>query len=223
MENEGVIVDMIRIQRLINFSIQVIRTQSSNYPASNIADGSGFIQTIISFANIKSIFVTFAVPQQPIWFFPVLFKNIDLIIDQRHVIPSAYPALTQDVCRQMFDCFVVQDVVSASYDLYHSLVFENQYIDDKNYSYGIEIDETVGQLRHISNIFYETTFYNGFNAIKVFYPNRCYPNIKNAKLTPIIHYLCDGIVRIMFDDNPDPQVLSIEDIGEIGGSAIISG
>ncbi|KAA6377949.1 MAG: hypothetical protein EZS28_026524 [Streblomastix strix] len=232
------------------------------------------------------MFVTFAMPQYPTWFFPVLFKNIDLIIDQRHVIPSAYPALTQDVCGQMFDCFVDQDVVNASSDQYHSLVFENQFIDDKNYPYGIEVTETVGQLRPVSNIFYATTLYQGSKAIKTFYPNkfmlawklatddsfmrgynsskigartiiqvqigmtpvndictddairpvtidqndfkyftstRCYPNIKNVKLTPLTHYLCDGIVRIMFDDNPEPQVLSLEVIGEIGGSAIRSG
>ncbi|KAA6369551.1 MAG: hypothetical protein EZS28_034923 [Streblomastix strix] len=135
---EEVIVDMIRKQRIINFPTQVLRTESFNYPASNIGDGSGFIQTIMSFANIKSMFVTFAMPQYPTWFFPVLFKNIDLIIDQHHVILSAYPALTQDVCGQIFDCFVDQDVVSASSDLYHSLVFENQSMNDKNYPYGFE-------------------------------------------------------------------------------------
>ncbi|KAA6388565.1 MAG: hypothetical protein EZS28_015907 [Streblomastix strix] len=282
MENEEVIIDMIRNQRIINFPTQVLRTQSSNYPASNIGDGGGFIQTIMSFANIKSKFVTFAMPQYPTWFFPVLFKNIDLIIDQRHVIPAAYPALTQDVCGQVFDCFVDQDVVSAPSDLYHSLVFENQSIDDKNYPYGFE--GTIGRMP--DNVFYNTTLYNGSKAVKVYYPNkfmlawklatddsfmrgynsskigartniqvqlgvtpvenicgddiirpanvdqndfkyftatRCYPNIKNVKLTPLTHYLCDGIVRIMFDDNPDPQVLTLEVIGEIGGSAIRSG
>ncbi|KAA6366685.1 MAG: hypothetical protein EZS28_037788 [Streblomastix strix] len=286
IENEAVIVDMIRQTRLVNFPTQVLRTQSSNYPASNIADGGGVIQSIMSFANIKSIFFTFAMPQYPTWFFPVLLKNIDLIIDQRHVISSAYPALTQDVCGQMFDCFIDQDVVSASSDLYHSLVFENESIDDKNYPYGIELLEAEGQQRPLSNIFYETTLYRGSKAIKTYYPNkfmlawklatddsfmrgynsskigartniqvqlgmtpvnnictdtaiipadldqnnfsyfistRCYPNIKNVKLTPLTHYLCDGIVRIMFDDNPDPQVLSLEVIGEISGSAIRSG
>ncbi|KAA6377950.1 MAG: hypothetical protein EZS28_026525 [Streblomastix strix] len=38
IENEAVIGDMIRTTRLINFPTQVLRTQSSNYPASNIAD-----------------------------------------------------------------------------------------------------------------------------------------------------------------------------------------
>ncbi|KAA6371498.1 MAG: hypothetical protein EZS28_032976 [Streblomastix strix] len=61
------------------------------------------------------------------------------------------------------------------------------------------------------------------NDFKYFTSTRCYPNIKNAKLTSLTHYLCDGVVRIMFDDNPDPQVLSLEVIGEIGGSVIRSG
>ncbi|KAA6384890.1 MAG: hypothetical protein EZS28_019584 [Streblomastix strix] len=283
MENEGVIVDMILNQRLINFPTQVLQTQSSNYPASNIGDGGGFIQTIMSLANIKSMFVTFATLQYTIWIFPASNKNIDLIMCQRHVIPSAYLALSQDVCEQISDCFVDQNVVSASSDLYHSLVIENQHIDDKNCLYGIENLETEGQLRPVSNLFYETTLYKGSKAVKVFYTNkfmlawklatddsfmrgynsskigartniqiqigfksidnictdeplrpalidqndfkyftstRCYPNIKNSKLTPLNHYQCDGIVRIMFDDNPDLQVLSLEVIGEIGGSAI---
>ncbi|KAA6400107.1 MAG: hypothetical protein EZS28_004368 [Streblomastix strix] len=36
-----------------------------------------------------------------------------------------------------------------------------------------------------------------------------------VELTPITHYLCDAMVRIMFDDNLDPQVLSLEVIGEM--------
>ncbi|KAA6380420.1 MAG: hypothetical protein EZS28_024054 [Streblomastix strix] len=274
MENEEVIIDMIRNQRIINFPTQVLRTQSSNYPASNIGDGGGFIQTIMSFANIKSMFVTFAMPQYPTQFLPVLFRNIDLIIDQRHVIPAAYPAHTQDECGQIFDCFADQDVVSAPSDLYHSLMFENQSIDDKNYPYGFE--GNVGILPE--NMFYNTTLFNSSKAVKVYYPNkfmlaqklatdqsfmrgynsskigartniqvqlgvtpvenicgddiirppdvyqnnfnyftstRCYPNIRSVKLTPLTHYLCDGIVRIMFDDNLDPQVLTLAVIGEI--------
>ncbi|KAA6370366.1 MAG: hypothetical protein EZS28_034107 [Streblomastix strix] len=58
------------------------------------------------------------------------------------------------------------------------------------------------------------------NDFKYFTSTRCYPNIKNVKLTLLTHYLCDGIIRIIFDDNYDPQVLSLEIIGEIGDSAI---
>ncbi|KAA6322780.1 MAG: hypothetical protein EZS28_054395 [Streblomastix strix] len=42
----------------------------------------------------------------------------------------------------------------------------------------------------------------------------------------VLHYPCRQCfedLRIMFDDNPDPQVLSLEVIGEISGSAIRSG
>ncbi|KAA6355531.1 MAG: hypothetical protein EZS28_048942 [Streblomastix strix] len=38
--------------------------------------------------------------------------------------------------------------------------------------------------------------------------------------TPMLHFLCDAIIRVMFDDNPEPQVLNLEVIGEIGGSMI---
>ncbi|KAA6360914.1 MAG: hypothetical protein EZS28_043559 [Streblomastix strix] len=202
MENEEVIIDMIRNQRIINFPTQVLRTQSSNYPASNIGDGGGFIQTIMSFANIKSMFVTFAMPQYPTWFLPVLFKNIELIIDQRHVIPAAYPALTQDVCG--------------------------------------------GIGKQPENVFYNTSLNNGSKTVKVYYPNkfmlawklatddsfmRRYNSSKIGSRTNIqvqlgvtpVENICDSIVPIMFDDNPDPQVLTLEVIGEIGGSAIRSG
>ncbi|KAA6357554.1 MAG: hypothetical protein EZS28_046920, partial [Streblomastix strix] len=52
---------------------------------------------------------------------------------------------------------------------------------------------------------------------------RAYPDPVEVGLTPITHYLCDAIVRIMFDDNPDPQVLSLEVIGEMGGSMVRNG
>ncbi|KAA6364694.1 MAG: hypothetical protein EZS28_039779 [Streblomastix strix] len=90
----------------------------------------------------------FAMPQYPTWFFPVLFHNIDLVIDQRHVIPAPYEALTQAV--------------------------------------------------------------NGQIGI------RAYPDPVEVGLTQTINYLCDANVQIMFDDNSDPQVLSLGVIGEMG-------
>ncbi|KAA6378451.1 MAG: hypothetical protein EZS28_026021 [Streblomastix strix] len=228
------------------------------------------------------MFFTFAMPQYPTLFFPVLFKKFDFITDQRHVTPSAYPALTQDVCGQIFDCFVDYDVLSARSDLYHSLMIENQSIDDKKYPYGFE--ETL--IKPVENVFYSITLYNGSKTVKVYHPNkfilawklttddsftrgynsskieartnvqvklgitpvdnicvdnivrppyidqndfkcftstRCYPNIKNVKLIPLSYYLIDGIICIMFDDNPDPQVLTLEAIGEKGVSSIRSG
>ncbi|KAA6391851.1 MAG: hypothetical protein EZS28_012616 [Streblomastix strix] len=193
MENEGVIIEMIRKQRIINFPTKVLRTQSSNHPTGNIADGRGFIQTIMSFANIKSMFITFAMPQYPTWFFPVLFKNTDLIIDQRHVIPSVYPALTQDVYGQMGSKAV-------------KVFYPNKFM----LAWKLAADDSFMRGYNSSKIGVRTNIY------------KCYPNNKNVKLTLLTHYLCEGIVIIMFDDNSDPQVLSLEVIGEIGGSAIRS-
>ncbi|KAA6399612.1 MAG: hypothetical protein EZS28_004860 [Streblomastix strix] len=147
VENEEAIVELIRNQRLINFPTQVLRAQSTNYPFVGFKTGNS-LQSIMSFSNIKSIFMTFAMPQYPTWFFPVLFQGFDLIINQRHVIPTPYEALTQIVNSQI-------------------------------------------------------------------------PLLLN--FTPLMHYLCDAVVRFMFDDAPDPQVLSMEVIGEIRGSMVRSG
>ncbi|KAA6383420.1 MAG: hypothetical protein EZS28_021052 [Streblomastix strix] len=237
VENEEAIVELIRNQRIINFPTQILRTQSTNCPFGGFKTGNS-LQSIMSFSNIKSIFMTFAMPQYPTWFFPVLFQGFDLIIDQRHVIPAPYEALTQITNGVMFDCFVDQDVVSAPSDQYHSLTFENTNIrDGDNQNYGIP--------NWGGNIFYTTTLYKGTKATKTMYPNKFMLAWKMAtddsfqrgynstqigtrtniqvNLTPLMHYLCDGIVRVLFDDNPDPQVLSMEVIGEIGGSVVRSG
>ncbi|KAA6364948.1 MAG: hypothetical protein EZS28_039525 [Streblomastix strix] len=109
----------------------------------------------MSFSNIKAMFMTFAMPQYPTWFFPILFHKFDFVIDQRHVIPTPSEALTQAVNGQI--------------------------------------------------------------------GTRAYPDPVEVGLTPITHYLCDAIVRIMFDDNPDPQVLSLEVVGEIEGTMVRNG
>ncbi|KAA6369109.1 MAG: hypothetical protein EZS28_035363, partial [Streblomastix strix] len=50
-----------------------------------------------------------------------------------------------------------------------------------------------------------------------------YPDPTKASITPMLHYLCDAFMRITFDNNPDPQVLNIDVIGELGGSTINAG
>ncbi|KAA6380981.1 MAG: hypothetical protein EZS28_023492 [Streblomastix strix] len=275
VENEEAIINMIREQRIVNFPTQVFRSQSSNFPFSGFTEQSGAMQSIMSFSNIKSIFMTFAMPQYPTWFYPILFYDFDLIIDQRHVVPQPYNALTQTVNGLMFDCFVDQDVVSAPSDLYHSLTFENLNCSDKGDFYG------QGDV----NVFANTTLFVGTKASKTLYPNkymlvwklvtddsfmrgnnsskqgartniqvilnrnltkgvldstdinkdqnqnelkqfiamRSYPDPTKASITPMLHYLCDALMRITFDNNPDPQVLNIDVIGELGGSTINAG
>ncbi|KAA6365842.1 MAG: hypothetical protein EZS28_038631 [Streblomastix strix] len=63
----------------------------------------------------------------------------------------------------------------------------------------------------------DDSFMRGYNSTKI----GARTNIQ-VNLTPLLHYLCDAVVRIMFDDAPDPQVLSLEVIGELGGSVVRS-
>ncbi|KAA6390480.1 MAG: hypothetical protein EZS28_013994 [Streblomastix strix] len=240
---------------------------------------SGSMQSIISFSNIKSLFMTFAMPQYPTWFFPVLFIGLNLVIDQNNVILQPYKSLNQATNGQMFDCFADQDVVSAPSDLYLSLTFENLNIDDKNNYQGL-VDNA--EQYKTANIFYLTTLFSGSKAAKTLYPNkymlawkltiddsfmrgfnsskldartniyvilqenltkeiidttninpsqkqndfkqfigtRAYPDPIKASITPMMHYLCDAFVRIIFDDSSMPQVLNIDVIGELAKGAI---
>ncbi|KAA6371953.1 MAG: hypothetical protein EZS28_032520 [Streblomastix strix] len=107
-------------------------------------------------------------PQYSTWFFPVLFHNFDLDIDQRHVIPAPYEALTQAVNGKIFNYFVDQDVISAPSDLYHSLTFENKNINDQRDFYG----HTDGAVLTPDNIFYKTTIYYGTKETKTLYLNK---------------------------------------------------
>ncbi|KAA6379214.1 MAG: hypothetical protein EZS28_025259 [Streblomastix strix] len=243
------------------------------------------MQTIMPFSNIKSVFMTFAMQQYPTWFFPILMKKIDLIIDQKHATPNPYEALTADVNGSIFQCFVDQDIVSAPSDLYRSLTFENININDKNYQYG----KDDGPAEQQDNVFFNTTLFRGSKAIKTYYSNkfmlawklatddsfmrgysstrvgartniqmilhyniangiidngkvnddtdnpenqnnfagfigtRSYPISTQIAQTPLVHFLCDSIVRIMFDDASEPQILNLEVIGGIGGSMIMTG
>ncbi|KAA6355237.1 MAG: hypothetical protein EZS28_049236 [Streblomastix strix] len=178
--------------------------------------------------------------QYPTWFFPLLLKKIDLIIDKKHAALNPYEALTADVNCSIFQYFVDQDIVSAPYDLYRSLIFEKINIDDKYYQYGK--DDRPAEQQH--NVFYNTIIFRGSkdgiidnykvldadpattenqNNFAGFIGTRSYPISTQIAQTPLVHFLCDSIVRIMFDDAPEPQILNLEVIGEIGGSMIMAG
>ncbi|KAA6387243.1 MAG: hypothetical protein EZS28_017228 [Streblomastix strix] len=68
-------------------------------PQNSISQIKDAIFTKLEIQN--AMFMTFAVPQYPTWFFFVLLHNFDLDIDQRHVIPQPYDALTQSVSGQI--------------------------------------------------------------------------------------------------------------------------
>ncbi|KAA6358063.1 MAG: hypothetical protein EZS28_046410 [Streblomastix strix] len=130
---------------------------------------SGSMQSIMSFFNIKALFMTFAMPQYPSWFFPILFSGLNLIIDQNNVIPQPYKSLNQASIGQMFDSFVDQDVASAPSDLNHSLTFENQNVDENSHFYGwIDYNDQY----ETANIFYLTTLYSGNKSIRTLQLNK---------------------------------------------------
>ncbi|KAA6390630.1 MAG: hypothetical protein EZS28_013843 [Streblomastix strix] len=280
-QNENAIICMIQQQKIINFPTQVFRTQSTNFPFSGFDKNSGSRQSILSFSIINALFMTFAMPKYPTWFFPELFTELNLVIDQNNVIPQPYKLLNQEINGQMFDCFVDQDVVSAPSDQYHLLTFENLNIDEQSHFYGwIDNDNQY----KTANLFYLTTLYSGSKAVKTLYPNkymlawkladddsfmrgfnssnlgartnvqvilqrnltkgiidttnvspswnqidfkqfigtRAYPDPNKTSITPMMHYLCDTFVRIIFDDSSIPQVLNIDVIGELAKGAIQS-
>ncbi|KAA6362876.1 MAG: hypothetical protein EZS28_041597, partial [Streblomastix strix] len=58
------------------------------------------------------------------------------------------------------------------------------------------------------------------NDFEYFIGTRAYPDPNKASITPMMHYLCDVFVRIIFDDSSMPQVLNIDVICELAGGAI---
>ncbi|KAA6404352.1 MAG: hypothetical protein EZS28_000115 [Streblomastix strix] len=73
------------------------------------------------------------------------------------------------VTGQMFECFVEQDLVSASSDLNHSLNFQIQTIYDSNGNYYSYIG---AGLEDKENILYNTTLYVKNKAVKIYYPHK---------------------------------------------------
>ncbi|KAA6389094.1 MAG: hypothetical protein EZS28_015378 [Streblomastix strix] len=169
MENEEAIIDMIRVQKILNFPTQIIRTQSSNFPFRGFSENGGTMQSIISYSNIKAMIITFAMNQYPTWMFPVLFYMFNLVIDQRNLISQEYVSLNPTVIGQVFECFVEQDLVQAPSDLYHSLNFQNQTINDSNGNYYGYLGASYVDRE---NIFYNTTLYTGRKAVKIYYPHK---------------------------------------------------
>ncbi|KAA6403124.1 MAG: hypothetical protein EZS28_001353 [Streblomastix strix] len=151
---------------------------------------SGSMQSIMSFANIKALFMTFTMPQYP------TCKATKTLYPNKYML--AWKMATDDSFMRGYN----SSKIGARTNI--------QVILNVNLTKGI-VDTT--QLNPSLNQ----------NDFKHFIGMRSYPDPHQVALTPIMHYLCDAFIRITFDDNPDPQVLSMDVIGEIGGSSIRSG
>ncbi|KAA6397353.1 MAG: hypothetical protein EZS28_007125 [Streblomastix strix] len=58
------------------------------------------------------------------------------------------------------------------------------------------------------------------NNLKLFIRTSPYPDPTNVSITPMMHYLCDAFIRIIFDDSSMQQVQNIDVIGVLAGGAI---
>ncbi|KAA6392044.1 MAG: hypothetical protein EZS28_012427 [Streblomastix strix] len=58
------------------------------------------------------------------------------------------------------------------------------------------------------------------NDFKQFIGTRAYPDPTKASITPMMHYLSDAFVRIIFEDSSMPQVLNIDIIEKLAKGAI---
>ncbi|KAA6401352.1 MAG: hypothetical protein EZS28_003126 [Streblomastix strix] len=59
------------------------------------------------------------------------------------------------------------------------------------------------------------------NRFKQFIGTRAYPDPTKASVTPMMHYLCEAFVKIIFNDSSMPQILNIDVSGQLAGGAIM--
>ncbi|KAA6372380.1 MAG: hypothetical protein EZS28_032093 [Streblomastix strix] len=224
IENEEAIIDMIRMQKILNFPTQILRTQSSNFPFS------GFTAT--------------GVP----------FQKFNLVIDQRHVIPQEYTSLNPMSINEsngsyfgkMGTSYINIENVFYSTTLYRGsksikiyyphkfmLAWKMATYDSFMRGYnsskmGARINIQVTLQGNLTPGIVDSELIkfapdeNQNNFIQ-FVATRAFPTPTNAQITSQMRYLCDAIIRFTFDDAPDPQVLNFEIIGEIGGTMVRSG
>ncbi|KAA6392456.1 MAG: hypothetical protein EZS28_012021 [Streblomastix strix] len=111
--------------------------------------------------------------------------------------------------KAMFDLIIDQrHLIPEAYASLNPMVC-GQIESDKDY-YG---QIGAGYLQR-ENIFYQTTLYRGSKATKVYYPNKFMLAWRMAT---------DDSFIVTFDDARDPQVLTLEVIGEIGGTMVRAG
>ncbi|KAA6402113.1 MAG: hypothetical protein EZS28_002360 [Streblomastix strix] len=149
----------------------------------------------------------------PKTFFPLLMKKIDLIIDQKHATSNPYEALTADVNGSK----AIKTYYPNKFMLAWKLATDDLFMRGYN---STRIDGIIDNFKIFNT---NPTTRENQNNFAGFIGTRCYLISIQIVQTPLVHLLCDSIVRIMFDDAPEPQTLNLEAIGEIGGSMIMGG
>ncbi|KAA6367375.1 MAG: hypothetical protein EZS28_037098, partial [Streblomastix strix] len=145
------------------------------------------------------------------YFYLILYDitfSVVLDLNQLNPVFNSFPVLTRN-----YASLYSQLWVKATKTLY-----PNKYM----LAWKMATDDSFMRGQNSSKIGARTNIQNQ-NDFKHFISMRSCPDPHQVALTPIMHYLCDAFIRITFDDNPDPQVLSMDVTGEIGGSSIRSG
>ncbi|KAA6398463.1 MAG: hypothetical protein EZS28_006009 [Streblomastix strix] len=158
--------------------------------------------------------------------YDITFSGV-LDLNQLNPIFNSFPVLTRNYASQYLQ-LCVQDFLQ---DLKIVWLNKSDVYQNRHLAYAMippekpDIVYLMSQAdTQVSPIIYEQyTVRQNQNDFKQFIAMRSYQDPHQVALTPIMHYLCDAFIRITFDDNPDPQLLSMDVIGEIGSSSIRSG
>ncbi|KAA6379933.1 MAG: hypothetical protein EZS28_024541 [Streblomastix strix] len=176
--------------------------------------------------NIKAMYMTFVMNQYLTWFFPVLLQMFDLIIDQRHLVSEAYASPNPMACGQ---------IGSKATKVYYpnKFMLDWKMATDNSFMRGYNSSK-MGARTNVQVIL-QGSLTPGINENSLINPGenqnnhltvcgtRCHPNPRTAQITTLMNYLCDVTVRVTFDDAPDPQVLTLQVIGELGGAMVRAG
>ncbi|KAA6385209.1 MAG: hypothetical protein EZS28_019266 [Streblomastix strix] len=154
--------------------------------------------------------------------YDIIFSGV-LDLNQLNPIFNSFPVLTRNYASLYLQLWV-QDFLQ-----YLKIVWLNKsdVMGNNHLAYAMIPPEKPDLVYLLSRLEDEDPLnysaFNNQNDFKQLIAMRSYPDPHQVALTPIMHYLCDAFIRITFDDYPDPQVLSMDVIGEIGGSSIRSG
>ncbi|KAA6376922.1 MAG: hypothetical protein EZS28_027550, partial [Streblomastix strix] len=163
---------------------------------------------------------------------PITFSGV-LDLNQLNPIFNEFPVLTRNYASLYLQLWMTDFLQ----DLKVVWLNKSRYVYDQHLAYTMippEKPDIISLLDDSGDIAYNNYSVRLINCKDLddaatdpkntgFMGTRSYPMCWQTGQTPMLHFLCDAIIRVMFDDNPEPLVLNLEVIGEIGGSMITAG
>ncbi|KAA6389480.1 MAG: hypothetical protein EZS28_014994 [Streblomastix strix] len=163
---------------------------------------------------------------------PITFSGV-LDLNQLNPIFNEFPVLTRNYASLYLQLWMTDFLQ----DLKVVWLNKSRYIYDQHLAYAMippEKPDIISLLDDSGDIAYNYYSVRLINCKDLdeaatgpkntgFMGTRSYPMCWQTGQTPMLHFVCDAIIRVMFDDNPEPQVLNLEVIGEIDCSMITAG